>query len=332
MAENKPTLLLSESEVLSLLSLEAAFAASKEAFRLVGNSCMNLTHNPSMFVGEERVNLFGSMSVHWPEKNIAAFKWFNMFPRQQKGYPSMNGHVIVLSNTENGAPIAILAGTPITNYRTAAGHGAVAAKVLARKNSSVLAVIGCGSQGELGLFSLLSVLPIQRVVLWNHRPEKAIALTRRVMTQYPELPVITAKTPAKAVQEADVVLTATTACTPLLHGTDIPPGCTVIGLYSFNDIGKDMAAEVDRWFLGSIAADRKSILENKKLLARNALPDPALVSGELCSVICGGIPGRTDDSQRILYTHMGMAALDVTLGLRVYETAVSRGIGTRIHF
>lgn len=332
MAENKPTLLLSESEVLSLLSLEAAFAASKEAFRLVGNGCMSVTHNPSMFVGEERVNLFGSMSVHWPEKSVAAFKWFNMFPRQQSGYPSMNGHVIVLSNTENGAPIAILAGTPITNYRTAAGHGAVAAKVLARKDASVLAVIGCGSQGELGLLSILSALPIRRAVLWNHRPEKAVALARRAVAQYPELRVVIAETPSRAVQEADVVLTATTAGTPLLHGADIPPGCTVIGLYSFHDIGKDMAAEVDRWFLGSIAADRKSILENKKLLARNALPDPALVSGDLCSVICGGIPGRTDDSQRILYTHMGMAALDVTLGLRVYEKAVSCGIGTRIRF
>lgn len=332
MAKNKPTILLSESEVLSLLSNEAAYAASEEAFRLVGDGRMSVTHNQSIFVGEERVNIFGSMSVHWPEKNIAGFKWFNMFPRQMPGFPAMNGHVIVLSSTENGAPLAILAGTPITNYRTAAGHGTVAAKTLARKDSSVLAVIGCGSQGELGLFAILPTLPIRRVVLWNHRPEKANALAGRVTTRYPEVQVVIAETPAQAVREADVVLTATTARTPLLHSADIPAGCTVIALYSFNDIDKDMASELDVWLLGNRAADQKSILENKKLLERGAVPDPALVSGDLCSVLCGNAPGRTDDSQRILYTHMGMAALDVTLALRVYEEALARGMGTKIVF
>lgn len=329
---NKPTILLNESEVLSLLSYEAAYAASEEAFRLVGDGRMTVTHNPSFPVGEEGVNIFGSMSVHWPEKNIAGFKWYNMFPRQMPGFPAMNGHVIVLSSTENGAPLAILAGIPITNFRTAAGHGVLAVKTLARKDSTVLAVFGCGSQGEFGLFAVLQQLPIRKVILWNHREEKAKALAARAATRHPELEVVIAESSSAAAREADVVMTATTARTPLLTGADIPPGCTVIGLYSFNDIDKAMASDVDLWLLGNRAADSKSILGNKKLLERNAVPDGALVSGDLCDVLCGRHPGRTDDSQRILYTHMGMAALDVTLGMRVYEAALEQDMGVKICF
>ena len=329
---NNPTILLSENEVSSLLSYEAAYAASVEAFRLVGEGKMTVTHNQAMPVGEAGVNIFGSMGVHWPEKKLAGFKWFNMFPQQQPGYPAMNGHVIVLSSTENGAPLAILAGTPITNYRTAAGHGTVAAKTLARKDASVLAVIGCGSQGELGIQGILRALPIKKLILWSRRVEKTQELAARVMAQHPELEVVFAETPADAVRESDVVLTATTAREPLLYAKDIPEGCTVIGLYSFNDLSKDMASELDLWLLGNKAADQKSILENRKLLERNAVPDASYVAGDLSSVICGQMPGRTNDSQRILYTHMGMAALDLTLAEQIYKTAVERGLGTPVVF
>lgn len=332
MENHEFTLVLSESDVSSLLSSEAAYAASEEAFRLVGSGKMTVTHQPALFCDSDCRNMFGSMCVHWPEKKIMGMKWFNMFSHQQPGYPAMNGHVIILSNTENGAPVTTLAGTPVTNYRTAAGHGTVAAKTFARKGASSLAVIGCGSQGELGLFSIAASLPIKRIFLWSRNLKKAEALADRAAAAYPAMEITVADTPAAAVRQADIVLTATSARVPLLHGKDIPPGCTVIGLYSFNDLSVDLAEELDLWMLGHGEADRKSILENRKLLERSAVPDPSLVAGDLSSVLCGRIPGRTSESQRILYTHMGMAALDVTLAARIYEGAVSKGMGLRLHF
>ena len=142
----------------------------------MGTGKMTVTHNASVFTDSSHDNLFGSMCVHWPGKKIMGIKWFNMFSRQQQGYPAMNGHVIILSNTENGAPLAALAGTPITDYRTAAGHGTVAAKTLAREDASALAIIGCGSQGAIGLSSIASVLPIRNIFLWSRNPEKARSL------------------------------------------------------------------------------------------------------------------------------------------------------------
>ena len=332
MVESMSTLFLSKTEVSSLLSFETAYAASEEAFRLVGTGKMTVTHNASVFTDSSHDNLFGSMCVHWPGKKIMGIKWFNMFSRQQQGYPAMNGHVIILSNTENGAPLAALAGTPITDYRTAAGHGTVAAKTLAREDASALAIIGCGSQGAIGLSSIASVLPIRNIFLWSRNPEKARELAKRAAKEHPSVTVSVTDTPAQAARQADVILMATSAHTPLLYGKDIPPGCTVIGLYSFNDLAADLASELDLWLLGNEAADRRSILENPLLLERGAVPDASFVSGDLSSVLCGRLPGRTSSSQRILYTHMGMAALDVTLAARVYEAAVSRGLGVRLHF
>lgn len=332
MAENMSTIFLSKTEVSSLLSSEAAYAASEEAFRLVGTGNMTVANNAPLFTDSSCDNLFGSMCVHWPEKKIMGIKWFNMFSRQQQGYPAMNGHVIILSNTENGAPLAVLAGTPITDYRTAAGHGTVAAKTLAREDASVLAVIGCGSQGALGLSSIASVLPIRNVFLWSRNPQKARRLAEQAGKAHPSMTVSVTDTPAQAARQADVILMATSARIPLLCGKDIPLGCTVIGLYSFNDLAVDLASELDVWLLGNEAADRRSILENPRLLKRGVVPDASFVSGDLSSVLCGRLPGRTSPSQRILYTHMGMAALDVALAARVYKAAVSRGLGVQLRF
>ena len=68
MVESMSTLFLSKTEVSSLLSLETAYAASEEAFRLVGTGKMTVTHNASVFTDSSHDNLFGSMCVHWPGK------------------------------------------------------------------------------------------------------------------------------------------------------------------------------------------------------------------------------------------------------------------------
>ena len=54
--------------------------------------------------------------------------------------------MIILSDPRNGLPLCIMEATLITNLRTGAAGG-VAAKYLAREDSSIVGLVGCGALG-----------------------------------------------------------------------------------------------------------------------------------------------------------------------------------------
>ena len=56
------------------------------------------------------------------------------------------------------------------------------------------------------------------------------------------------------------------------------------------------------------------------------------VYGELGEVIAGGKPGRTSADEIIIFDSTGMALQDVGTAVKVYEKAVSDGVGTLIDF
>jgi len=76
-----------------------------------------------------------------------AVKTVIMNPRNStRNLPQINGLVTML-DSDTGLPVAILDGNWITAVRTA-GLSAVAAKHMARSDSSTVAFIGCGVQAK----------------------------------------------------------------------------------------------------------------------------------------------------------------------------------------
>src|SRR5919112_6412661 len=157
MTETGATLFLTRSEVASLLGLAECIDAVEEAFRLhaEGRSLPpgvleTLTEDGGFHIKAAGLSLAGG--------SYFAAKVNGNFPlnHERFGLPTIQG-VIVLCDAGRGRPLAVIDSMELTALRTAAATG-VAARYLARPDSKVAAVCGCGVQGRVQLRALAEVL------------------------------------------------------------------------------------------------------------------------------------------------------------------------------
>ncbi|MGH7320542.1 MAG: ornithine cyclodeaminase family protein, partial [Candidatus Rokuibacteriota bacterium] len=142
-------------------------------------------------------------------------KLVTLFPRNQ-GVPTHHA-MIVLFKPETGEPLVTMDGRLITEMRTAA-VSAVATKVLARPEATVLAILGSGVQARSHVQALRLVRDFRDVRVWS--PRNAGAFAR-------ECAVRAVGSAQEAVTGADVVVTATTSRTPVLAGAWLAPGAHI---------------------------------------------------------------------------------------------------------
>jgi ornithine cyclodeaminase/alanine dehydrogenase-like protein (mu-crystallin family) len=102
------------------------------------------------------------------------------------GLPTIQG-VIVLSDGTNGYPLALMDSTEITMNRTGAAT-AVAAKYLAKSDSKVATICGCGKQGRIQLIALKHVLPLQNIFAFD-TDDRAAERFADEMKQEVQLPI-----------------------------------------------------------------------------------------------------------------------------------------------
>ena len=134
------------------------------------------------------------------------------YPNNQ-GIPSHHA-MILLFRPETGEPLATMDGRLITEMRTAA-VSAVATKLLARPEASVLGILGSGVQARSHLEALRLVRAFRDVRVWSPRSAAAFAK---------QFGVRATASAEEAVRGADVVVVATTSQTPVLHGAWLAPG------------------------------------------------------------------------------------------------------------
>src|SRR5262249_18233416 len=131
-----------------------------------------------------------------------AVKAVSVFPRnRERGLPTISALVVAI-DPATGRPSAILDGTFVTALRTGAVTG-VAADLLARPDSRVLALFGAGGQAWHQVEAVLAVRPIAEVRVFTRDPAHAGALAERLRAGRPELAVSVAPTPRAAVAGAD---------------------------------------------------------------------------------------------------------------------------------
>jgi alanine dehydrogenase len=79
-------------------------------------------------------------------EGLAALKWVTSFPgNPRRGFPTVTG-VVMVSDANNGEPVAMLDARAVTALRTGAA-AAVASQELANENASTVGLIGCGLHG-----------------------------------------------------------------------------------------------------------------------------------------------------------------------------------------
>src|SRR5262245_60466175 len=139
------TLLLTRSDVASLLTIDQYISSIELAFRLYGEGKTQPPGILGVHAGAGGFHIKAGLLEL--DTLLFAAKINANFPQnvERFGLPLIQG-VIVLSDAENGSPLAVMDSMEITIQRTGAAT-AVAAKYLARRESKSLTICGCGNQG-----------------------------------------------------------------------------------------------------------------------------------------------------------------------------------------
>jgi ornithine cyclodeaminase/alanine dehydrogenase-like protein (mu-crystallin family) len=225
------------------------------------------------------------------------------YPRNQ-GVPTHHA-VIVLFKAETGEPLVSMDGRLITEVRTAA-VSAVATQLLARPDAAVLALLGSGVQARSHLEALRLVRDFREVRVWS--PRNAAAFAR-------EHGVTAAASAEAAVRGADVIVTATTSQTPVLHGAWLKPGAHINAVGAPRPDWRELDDETlrrSRIYVDSRAAAMK---ESGDMRAAET------IVAEIGEVAAGTQPGRGAPEEITLFKSLGLAVEDVATAALVYGKA-----------
>ena len=318
---------LARREVKQLVNVKDVLEVVEETFQALGEGKIFHPVKEPMWLNEKRTNMILAMPALVQSKKLAGVKWVSMLKDQMPGYPTCGGTLLTLSNTDNGQPYAILEATDITTMRTAGGHGAIAAKYLAKKDSKNLTIIGCGEEAKAGIDGLLSLFALEEIQVFDLNP-----LAMQAFKDYvgDRAKVIFANDAKSAVENADILLMVTTARKPVVMFEWIPRGCTVLGLYSFYDLDPTCSKKADKWVLGSKYTDNHQIVFDPLLEEHKLSMDD--VYADLAEIVTGKAAARESDDEIIVFTCLGMGALDTAVGEVIYRRAVEQDVGTVIDF
>jgi len=319
----QPSLLyLSRADVEATgVTMREIIDALEIGFREHGEGRVEMPPKPGI---HPRPNCFiHAMPAHIPALHSAGVKWISGYPRnQQRGLPYISG-LLILNDDETGIPLAVMDCTWITAMRTGAAT-AVAARRLARPDSSVVGVLGCGVQGRSNVEALRELFPLRRVVAYDIVTDQAQRFGAEVEERW-GLDVVVANEPRQAVTGCDIVVTAG----PILHTphATIKAGWLEPGAFASlldYDSYWDRAAlrEVDK----VCTDDVPQYEQHQRLGYFQDMPPIYATVGEL---VAEKKPGRENPRERTMTCNLGLAMDDMAVAPMVYQRALAGGIGTR---
>ncbi|HYR23167.1 MAG TPA: ornithine cyclodeaminase family protein [Chthoniobacterales bacterium] len=328
--QHNGTLLLDRSEVCKLLTLRECIEAVESVFRLQGEGKIP----PSGILGVKAKGggLHVKAGLLPAEKSYLVTKLNTNYPanRTRFGLPTIQG-MIVVCDAENGAPLAILDSIDITIKRTAAAT-AVAAKYLARKNSLVATICGCGAQGRPQLRAMLCVLRLNKVFAFDLDANAAKNFAKELADEL-KIDIEPVGDPAKAIQQSDIVITCTTSTEFFVRKEDVSPG-TLIAAVGADDERKQ---EIEPALIASskIIADSLdqvcTIGDTHHAIAQGLMREEN-VYAELGEIVAGKKPARKSDDEIFIFDSTGVAIEDAVSAVAVYEKARAAGIGSYFKF
>jgi ornithine cyclodeaminase/alanine dehydrogenase-like protein (mu-crystallin family) len=324
------TLLLRRGEVERLLSIESCIEAVEHVFRLQGEGRIPAPGILGVKAADGGLHVKAGLLPG--AKSYIVAKLNTNFPRNRAAndLPTIQG-LVVLYDGDNGRPLAVLDSIEITIKRTAAAS-AVAAKYLARPDSSVATLCGCGQQAAAHVRALRTVLPLRKIYAFDLDPSAAqrFATNLRDELAFEIEPVVDL---APALRQSDVCITCTTAKQFFVRKEQIVPG-TFIAAVGADDSHKQ---EIEPALLASakIVADsleQVCVIGDTHHAIAQGLMRKEDIYAELSEIVAGHKPGRTRDDEIIVFDSTGVAIEDAVAAVAVYEKAQGDRAAMRFDF
>ena len=316
------TLLLGRREIEDLLDMGEVLKAVENAFKLKaqGKTIMppKIYLDLSEYQGDYR-----AMPAY--VDGSAGIKWVCRYQNNRKYELPAVMAVIILCDPSTGYPLVIMDGTYITRMRTGAAGG-IAVKYLARKDSSVIGMIGAGIQARTQLLAISEVLPrIGEVKVFDQFGDASMRYAEEMGAELNIniRPVETVETAT----EADIVVATTYATGPVVKKQHIKPGTHI------NAIGAD--AQGKQELESDLLVSAKIVIDEFEQACHSGEINVPLskgllkaedIYGTLGEVIANMKKGRENEEEITIFDSTGLAIQDIVCAKLVHEKAKKREV------
>ncbi len=304
------------------LSMPEIIDALEGMFREKGEGRVEMPPKPGIHTRKDA--FIHAMPAYIPSLQSAGMKWISGYPEnQKKKLPYISG-LLILNDPDTGIPIAVMDATWITGQRTGAAT-AVAAKYLARKDSSSVGILACGVQGRSNLEALTCVFEIKKVKAFDIYPDVAEKFARE-MTEIVPVEIEIVNNPREAVVGLDLVVTSG----PILKNPNpvIEAGWLAEGSFA-------SPVDFDSYWTGDALrqADKLATDDIRQMgYYREAgyFKDTPQPYADLGEIVAGKKPGRENASERTICINLGLALDDMATAILIYRKAREKGAGTQL--
>ena len=196
--------------------------------------------------------------------------------------------------------------------------GAVGVAALARPNANKVAVVGCGNQGAWQLRAIHTIGRLSAAWVYDKSLERAAELAK-TMTAELNVPIKSVSRLPDALQQAEIVVTATQSVEPLITSDLVKPGMH-INAFGADEPGK---VEID----SSVLLRSAVIVDDRRLSLSDGTLNVAHKRGEITQehihaeigeVLGGKRSGRKNDDQVTIFGSVGLAYQDTAACSLVY--------------
>jgi ornithine cyclodeaminase/alanine dehydrogenase-like protein (mu-crystallin family) len=320
MINSDSILYLSRKDVESVqLPMQEIIDALDEMFKEKGRGKVEMPPKPGIHTQPDA--FIHAMPAYIPSLQAAGIKWVSGYPaNQSKGLPYISG-LLILNDPETGMPLAIMDCTWITAKRTGAAT-AIAAKYLARPESTSVGIVACGVQGRSNLEALACLFKITKVKAYDLYPDVAQRYAREMSDNF-QLDIEPVKTLPEAVKGLDIVVTSGPILKnphPVIEAGWLAPG-SFASLVDFDSYWQGAALhEMDKLATDDHAQMNYYRQEGYFLETPTAYAD-------LGEIAAGQKPGRESERERTASINLGLALDDMATAIRIYQRAKARGSG-----
>lgn len=314
-------LLLTESDVRQLLTMEMALSAVEESFQRLGDGTALLHSRQRLFVpGGSYLHYMAAADVH------RGYMGMKIYTSSRDGLR----FIVPLFNAVSGELLALVEADYLGQMRTGAASG-VATRVMARVDATKVGLIGTGLQARTQLTAIALVRRIERVRVFGRDARRREKFSSE-MTEQMKIPVEAVETAEAAVRDADIIVTSTTASQPVLSGAWLRPGMHI------NAIGANFPQKRELDDTAVLRADIVAVdsREQAKMEAGDLIQAYSSDARrwdavrELAEIVADRVSGRVRPDDITLFKSSGIAIEDVVTASRVYEKAIEMKIGNHI--
>lgn len=315
-------LYLDQDEVAGLIDMSDALASTEQAMRLLGqDGTVNEPRRRMPMPGSSLQMLAGCM----PSRGVFG----------QRAYCSSRSsggkfNRLQLYSIENNSWLALMDCAPLSSLRTGAAT-AVAAKYMSRSDANSVGMIGTGHQASEQLRALCLVRNIKVVKVYGRDAGRRKEFSTQ-MAEELRIPVEPVASAAKAVENCDIVVTATTSSAPVIEAAWLAPGTFVTGMGANSPTRRELDDETILkaavLAVDDVEQARIEAGEFIRLISAGRLTWDQIVP--LANIVQGKSPGRKSSGELTVFRSLGLGIEDVSLGAVVYERAIARGVGRMI--